>query len=291
MCHNVSDWRCKDICKLVWRECSPYNISFTLCARICNLAAYIQMCKLSLNIVPNVYDSLQSSFWSLPKGNQWSDGTWTEALAWPWLGRSLPKGNQWKCWDPGLGPNVVGLPVHLPPQCTPNTPNKPPISLPAPIHPDTPTPPDGPKMALMPPTPQEFPMPPDAPYTPCKPPMHPWHLYTHWWPSDTHNTPTSLSTPLCPLMPQYPLWFSIVITFPLTLFMSMSSLQYAILRCQEYIFSAVKLSQFLQYLPKHALKNFSCFTTLKDQQSGLDMKGWLTILENFYIWKTFYLKG
>ena len=31
------------------------------------------------------------------------------SLVWPWSGRSLPKGNQWECWDPGLGPNVVGL--------------------------------------------------------------------------------------------------------------------------------------------------------------------------------------
>ena len=75
---------------------------FTLLVRICDYAAQIQMCKLSQNIVPNVYDSLQGSFLS---------------LAWPWSGRSLPKGNQWECWDPGLEPNVVVLPVHLPPQC------------------------------------------------------------------------------------------------------------------------------------------------------------------------------
>ena len=47
--------------------------------------------------------------------------------------------------------------------------------------------------------------------------------------------------------------FSIVITLQLTVFTSMSSLQYTILKCQEYIFSAVKLSQFLQYLSKHKL--------------------------------------
>ena len=47
------------------------------------------MCKLSWNIVPNVYYSLQSSFLS---------------LAWPWPGRSLPKGNQWEWWDPQQGP-------------------------------------------------------------------------------------------------------------------------------------------------------------------------------------------
>ena len=71
------------------------------------------MCKLSLNIVPNVYNSLQSSFLS---------------LALPWPGTPLPKGNQWECWDPGLGPNVVGLPVHLPPPMhlySPMAPNAP----------------------------------------------------------------------------------------------------------------------------------------------------------------------
>ena len=45
--------------------------------------------------MPNVYNRLQSSFLS---------------LALPWSGRSLPKGNQWECWNPGLGPNAVGLP-------------------------------------------------------------------------------------------------------------------------------------------------------------------------------------
>ena len=35
----------------------------------------------------------------------------------------------------------------------------------------------------------------------------------------------------------------------------MYTLQYTVFKCQEYILSAVKLSQFLQYLPKHALKS------------------------------------
>ena len=39
--------------------------------------------------MPNVYNSLQSSFLS---------------FAWPWPGRSLPKGNQWEWWDPQHGP-------------------------------------------------------------------------------------------------------------------------------------------------------------------------------------------
>ena len=51
----------------------------------------------------------------------------------------------------------------------------------------------------------------------------------------------------------WPFSFSIVITLQLTIFRSMSSLQYTICRCQGYIFIAVKLSQFLQYLPKYAL--------------------------------------
>ena len=41
------------------------------------------------------------------------------SLAWPWSGRSLPKGNQWECWDPGQGPKVVRIPVHLPPHIWP----------------------------------------------------------------------------------------------------------------------------------------------------------------------------
>ena len=53
-----------------------------------------------------VYNRLQSSFMS---------------LAWPWSGRSLPNGNQWECWDPGLGRNVVRLPVFLPPSAQPQT--------------------------------------------------------------------------------------------------------------------------------------------------------------------------
>ena len=57
------------------------------------------MCKPSLNVVPNVLNRLKT-------------------LAWPWSDRSLPKGNQWECWDPGLGCNLVGLPVHQPPQYT-----------------------------------------------------------------------------------------------------------------------------------------------------------------------------
>ena len=51
-----------------------------------------------------VYNRLQSSF---------------VLLAWPWSCRSLPKGNQWECWDPGLGPNVVRLPVLLLPSDQP----------------------------------------------------------------------------------------------------------------------------------------------------------------------------
>ena len=76
------------------------------------------MYKLSENIVPNVYNSMQISFLS---------------LAWPWSGRSLPKGNQWECWDPGLGPNVARLPVHLPSPMPPYTPyTLPPLM---PLHP------------------------------------------------------------------------------------------------------------------------------------------------------------
>ena len=123
------------------------------------------MCKLSQNIVPNVYTSLQSSFLS---------------LAWPWPGRSLPKGNQWECWDPGLGPNVVWLPVHLPPPMYP-------------LHPS----------ALLTPlcsyTPAGL-----SNYTPCQPPMHPWHPYTPSQPP-IPLTPPIPRSPWCHLYPCWPL--------------------------------------------------------------------------------------
>ena len=146
------------------------------------------MCKLSLNVVPNVYNSLQWSFLSLtwpwsgrstPQGKAVGVmGPWKGALAWPWWGRSLPKGNQWECWDPGLGPNMVRLPVHLSLANAPLTP----------LHPlMLPKPPDNPSCPLHPASgsvvtlyqgqmwltskstchPQ---MPPDTPYTPCQQP-------------------------------------------------------------------------------------------------------------------------
>ena len=115
------------------------------------------MCKLSLNVVTNVYNSLQSSFLS---------------LAWPWSGRSLPKGNQWEWWDPGLGPNVVGLPVHLP---FPNAP-------------------------LMPSTPLLTPNTPWCPYTPANSSM-PQHPYTPCWPVMPSKHPTLPASPQCPLHP------------------------------------------------------------------------------------------
>ena len=51
----------------------------------------------------------------------------------------------------------------------------------------------------------------------------------------------------------FSLSFAIVITLQLTIFRSMSILQYTLFRCQGYICSDVKLSQFLQPLPKYAL--------------------------------------
>ena len=80
---------------------------------------------------------------------------------------------------PWTGPNVGGLPVHLPPQCTPWT---------------TPTPLQAPIPLLA-----------HSLYTPCQPPMHPWHLlhplmvqtlpqcsYTLWVPNAPLITPIPL---------------------------------------------------------------------------------------------------
>ena len=108
-------------------------------------------------------------------------GPSTEALAWSWWGRSLPKGNQWECWDPGLGPYVVRLPVHLPPPIHPYTPNAPntlytlmlllmpPIPLLAPEYLHFLS---APNATLIPLTASNL------PWCPLKPPEAPWcHLY------------------------------------------------------------------------------------------------------------------
>ena len=86
------------------------------------------MCKLSLNIVPNIYNSLKSSFLS---------------LAWPWPGRSLPNGNQLEYWDPQLGPMWSGSQstCHCNAPLTPvHTPNSPltPLGAPMPLMPPIP---------------------------------------------------------------------------------------------------------------------------------------------------------
>ena len=68
---------------------------------------------------------------------------------------------QWECWGPGLGPNVVGLPVHLPPnapnthtalqpQCSLTSPASPLMPLPVQTPPEPPTSPAGPQHPLSP---------------------------------------------------------------------------------------------------------------------------------------------
>ena len=198
------------------------------------------MCKLSWNIVPNVYNSLQSSFLS---------------LAWPWPGRSLPKGNQWECWDPGKGslPSLAEVShsprgtsgsagtldwgpmwLHFQSTCNPNAPLTPlhsltpptacytlgdpqcPLMLPIPLlapeylH-SLPAPilPLHPLMAPIATTPLGYP---NAPfcylypfwplstYTPWQPPIHPWHSLHPWFPQCPHWVPTPPRSPQMPFM-------------------------------------------------------------------------------------------
>ena len=156
------------------------------------------MCKLSLNVVPNVYNNMHSSFLS---------------LAWHWSGRSLPKGNQWEWWNPGQGPLPgLGDVGHSPrgtsgsagtldwglkcldsqSTCHPSMP------------PDTPTSPACPQCLLTPYWPQHSLM----PLQPCQPPdssrhsLHPCHPN-----APEHPTPPlSLLTPLhFPLAPDTPI--------------------------------------------------------------------------------------
>ena len=225
------------------------------------------MCKLSLNIIPSVYNSLQSSFLS---------------LAWPWPGRSLPKGNQWECWDPALGPNAAGLPVHLPllmhplhPQwslCSPDTPYTPrlpnapwchlnpcwPLSTYTPCQPpctaNTPYTPDDPPMPNTL-TPLGTPNAPDATYTPAGPwaptllassQCNPDTPYTPWWPpTPLHLLPSSQ----CPLVALVSMLVSNC--HQLTIFMNMSSLQYTILFFNCHHFATDHLHKYIQFTIYH----------------------------------------
>ena len=80
-----------------------------------------------LNVVPTVYNNMQSSFLS---------------LAWPWSGRSFPKKNQWECWEPWTGGPMWSASQST---CHPNGPWHPPTHpyLPPMPH-DTPTGPNAP---------------------------------------------------------------------------------------------------------------------------------------------------
>ena len=177
ICHIHGVRRCMN-----WSAEKIVHITFLYIVYVMRWCRY--KCEKSQNIVTNVYNSLQSSF--LP-------------LAWPWPGRSLPKGNQWECWDPGLGPNVVGLPVNLPPKYTPNIPytsdapwcphngSQHPLQLPSPLMP-------------------LYPFWPLSTGSPCHPPIHCWHPT----PPDASLTllmaQHPLGTPNAPLCHLYPFW-------------------------------------------------------------------------------------
>ena len=143
------------------------------------------MCKLSLNIVPNVYKSLHSSFLS---------------LAWPCPGRSLPKGNQWEWWDPeqeplpGLGEvghsprgtsgsagTLYWGPMWLGSQSTCHC-----------------------QCTLTPPTPPTAPLSPQCPWNPLGAPSVPYTSYTPCG-SLVPTFPASLNTPWHPIPSDGPL--------------------------------------------------------------------------------------
>ena len=160
-----------------------------------------------------------------------------------------PPAGPWHPWCPyTLTPAEPLIPTLLPPSIPPDTPAGPwcllhPLAAPDVPHPLTPCWPSEPLHPL------PAPMDPHTPTTLPAPWLTPWEpLYTKDLLSG-RVTIFFICNPQCPLKCS----FSIVITLQLTIFTSTSSLQYTIMRCQEYIFSAVKLSQFLQYLPKHAL--------------------------------------
>ena len=166
------------------------------------------MCKLSWNIVPNVYNSLQSSFLS---------------LTWPWPGRSLLKGNQWEWWDPGKGPLLcLGEVGHSPrgtsgsagtldwakcgwapsPPATPNAPLTPPTPLDTLMPPMAPWHPRSTQCPLC----HLYPFWPLSTYTPCQPPIQPDTSCTPDTPLMPPDTPTPPRSPNAPLCHLYPIW-------------------------------------------------------------------------------------
>ena len=87
-----------------------------------------------------------------------------------------------------------------------------------------------------------------------------------------HNIPVTLSHHDNYHHLTYPIYGAIqqtyVITLQLTICLTTSTSQWILI---SYIFSTLKHRQLLQYMPKHKLKTYSCYTTQKDQQDGLYM--------------------
>ena len=114
------------------------------------------MGKLSQNIVPNVYNSLQSSFLSLD---------------WPWPGRPLPRGTSGSAetldWGPMWGaPSPLATPIHPDTATPPDAPNNPLHHIGAPKTPDAPIP-------LLAPEYLESMPAPNTPLTPHNSTLHP----------------------------------------------------------------------------------------------------------------------
>ena len=79
-----------------------------------------------------------------------------------------------------------------------------------------------------------------------------------------------------------------VVTLQLTIFLTTSTSQYTIF---SYIFSALKLKQFLQYLPKHKLKSSSLLHNTKRPTEWSGHVKMIDPPENCYIQKTFHPRG
>ena len=229
-----------------------------------------------------------------------------------WPGRSLPKGNQWEWWNPGEGP-LPGLgevghsprgtsgsagtldwgPMWLGSQST--------------CHPYTPWWPSMLPMAPIPQCPYNlrapiacwcplYPCWTWAPTLPASPPMHPWHPYTPWWPQHPSQPNTPMS-PQCPLMSPIPL------LAPKHL-CSLPAPQ-----CTPDALIPLLHPEGIHFLPApnappasldtpwHPLSPKTCTPKLKLLHKTERPTKWsghgkmIDPLENFYIWKTFYLRG
>ena len=191
------------------------------------------MCKLLWNIVPNVYNSLQSSFLSLPKGNQWE---WWDPQQGPLPGLGevghSPRGTRGSAGTLDWGPMWFGSQSTYHPQYTLTPPNSHLHTRRPPMPPYATYTPSGLWVPILPASPQytpDTPTPPDGPNNP----------YTLWRP------------PMPTLSYLYPFWLSTIITLQLTIFTQLECSFSIVVIFNCCHFATTHLPEYVQFTRYH----------------------------------------